>query len=407
MPQALPVRRRERLLIYQTGDFATAHRRLQSGAEETYLDQKRSVDFVCALGADFDVVVVSATDTEYDLDVVSGVRSIGVTQRRLHDDAFARSVTEDLRPDLALPRFPHAGLLAALAQRGVPAMPTFADIFTASGLAAMTRREGLRRWRLNRRLRRVLGSRCFVGVGNHNLLASVSLRDVLGVTADRILPWEWPRLKAAAVHRAARPTEEPAFRLVYAGAISEAKGVGDLLDAACILAAEGCRLHLVLFGDGPAMADWQRRADALPDSVRVEFAGLRPNSEVRQRMAAADAAVVPSRHAYAEGMPNVIFEALAATVPLVVSDHPAFGARFSDGETALVARASDPESLAQSLRRLAGNPDLSLRLRNRAAATLDRLYVGQSWYCLVSKFLKDPVNRTGWVAANSLAALSP
>jgi glycosyltransferase involved in cell wall biosynthesis len=138
---------------------------------------------------------------------------------------------------------------------------------------------------------------------------------------------------------------------------------------------------------------------------RVRFLGRVPLGMVGTHMRACDIVVVPSRHAYPEGMPNVIFEALAARTPLVVSDHPSFQGRLIDGESAAVFRAGEPQSLAAAITSLATDGALYARLSRNAAAALRGLYVGASWYTLVRQFLDDPVNRSGWVEAHSLRAV--
>ncbi len=106
-----------------------------------------------------------------------------------------------------------------------------------------------------------------------------------------------------------------------------------------------------------------------------------------------------------KGLPNTIYEALAARTPLIISDHPAFASRLQDGENCLSFRAADAEALADSLQRLIGDPSLYEKLSSRSAAAHDSLYFGMQWADLVSVFLRDPYNKTGWVEENSLAKL--
>ena len=48
---------------------------------------------------------------------------------------------------------------------------------------------------------------------------------------------------------------------------------------------------------------------------------------------------------------------------------------------------------------------LYARLSRNAEEALDGLYFGMDWVDLVTAFLDDPADRTGWVTRNSLAAL--
>lgn len=115
--------------------------------------------------------------------------------------------------------------------------------------------------------------------------------------------------------------------------------------------------------------------------------------------------MVPSRHTYPEGLPNVIYEGLASRTPLVLSDHPAFLGRVAHETAGLVFAAGDPGSLAATLVRLSRSHDLYHRLSQHAAACHDALYLGLEWERLMTLFLQDPGNRTRWVEENALAAL--
>jgi glycosyltransferase involved in cell wall biosynthesis len=130
-----------------------------------------------------------------------------------------------------------------------------------------------------------------------------------------------------------------------------------------------------------------------------------PNADVRRRMREHDAVVVPSRHSYAEGLPNTIYEALASRSPLVISDHPAFQGRVMPETECLVYRAADPADLARALALLAAEPAFYRALSENSVQALDGLYVGMEWARLIEAFVEDPENRGGWVQANSLKAL--
>ena len=122
-------------------------------------------------------------------------------------------------------------------------------------------------------------------------------------------------------------------------------------------------------------------------------------------MRAADLVIVPSHHDYAEGLPNTIYEALAARTPLLISDHPAFAGRLVPGRDCMVFRAEDAGDLARAVAAMTGDAALHTALSRNAAQAHERLYVGMEWVDLVRSFLDDPGDATGWVAANSLATL--
>jgi glycosyltransferase involved in cell wall biosynthesis len=390
------------LLFFQNGDYREAYERFQSGGEETYLDQRRSVEFVAALARKLRVVVASASAAAHDTVLAPGLRSIGIPLDRFWTDAVGKDVIAEVRPTRVIPRTGHAGLLRRIRTAATPCFPTLADIFQPIHFSSLASLSGLKQ-RVHRQRQRALFSvEHALAVGNHGLNASRSLHSELGVPLDRIVPWEWTRLAPDAA-----PRQMSSGRLsdFYAGMVTENKGTGDLVEAVRLLREAGHDVEVTICGVGDGMDGFKARAAAQGLGDRVHFLGRVPLERVGGYMRACDIVVVPSRHAYPEGMPNVIFEALSARTPLVVSDHPSFRGRLEDGESAVVFPASDPRALAAAIAGLAGDTALYTRLSERAGEALRGLYVGESWYVLVEQFLDDPENRTGWVETHSLRAV--
>ncbi|MEM9781449.1 MAG: glycosyltransferase family 4 protein [Pseudomonadota bacterium] len=383
-----------RLLFVQYGNYAEAWSRMNDGAAETYRDQFSSVAFVDGLADGREVTTVAFSSAAHDITLRPGLRSIGLAGAP-PGRGVLDGLIDELTPDGIVCRTPHPPLIAACAARGIRTLPNFADIFEAKTL-----RRRARLWLLGRAIRR-LTAPC---VSNHSLNASRSLVTAVGIPAERVVPWDWqplvPRSEAkTGLADPARPT------LFYAGHLSEAKGVGDCIEAVALLHRDGIDATLSIAGGGDPGA-LRKRADALGITQAVRLLGTLSQGEVREGMASHDIVLVPSRHDYAEGLPNTIYEALASRSALVISDHPAFAGRLADGQDCVVFRAADPSSLADALRRLIETPALYRCLSENAPRALGGLSVGMQWTDLVSRFVDDPDNRTGWVAPNSLATLT-
>ena len=391
------------LMFVQHGDYREAFHRLNNGGEETYLDQRRSVDFVADLSRRISVAVVSATDADYDEMLTPTLRAIGISKPGFYSKRAGADLLAAVRPASVIPRTPHPSLLEGLQRTGTPSFPMFADTFRPVSWHSMVKGKDLGRWRSNRRLRHLLSGPPHVGVANHSLNASLSVESVLRLPLERIVPWEWTRLTADPEPRMPR-ADVPV--LLYAGVVSEEKGVGDLVEAVRILKGKGVALKVVVAGAGPGLEQITARAERLGLTDEVEFLGRIPRRDVSGWMRRSDISVVPSRLGYPEGMPNVIYEALAARTPVVLSDHPAFRGRLVDGNDALFFASGDAGALSASIERALTDEALYRRLSGNAPAALDRLYVGRSWYDLVERFVGDPKDRTGWVARHSLAAVA-
>ena len=151
---------------------------------------------------------------------------------------------------------------------------------------------------------------------------------------------------------------EPSGQVLFAGRFVEKKGISYLLEAMRRLEAEPGELELVLVGDGPIADELKRQAAPLK---RVSFAGWLPNAELRRRMQGALAVCVPSVHAEdgdAEGLPNVVIEAMAAGAPVIGSRHAGIGEAVAHERTGLLVPPADAEALAAALRRLRDEPRL-------------------------------------------------
>lgn len=382
------------ILFFQHGDFGEAYRRFQEGGLETYRDQRASVEFGASLRSRYAVTTISICGRDHREDLDDNLRSIGISQNTACRHDYLVQLLNDVGPDMIVCRTPNFHAIRWAKRRNVPTLLLFANFFSNSRP---------RQFLQNIALRALLDPRVFPCVANHNLNASISVSKALFYPKSRIVPWDWSRLSVeeapkTALTDANRPT---AF---FAGALTDAKGVGDCLQAVSLLQNRGINLRCEFAGPGDVEM-WRARARELGVADRVQFLGLIPNTNVRQRMIAADIIIVPSRHKGAEGLPNTIYEALASRTPLVISDHPAFANRLRSGENCLIFRAADASSLADRITTLLTDVALFARLSARSAAVLKSLYVGMNWTDLVSTFLDDPQNRTGWVDANSLARL--
>jgi colanic acid/amylovoran biosynthesis glycosyltransferase len=153
--------------------------------------------------------------------------------------------------------------------------------------------------------------------------------------------------------------------ILFAGRFVEKKGAAVLLEAMRRLDPT-IRPPIVMAGEGPFGGALKRIAAPLE---RIEFTGWLPNDRLRRRMRGAMAVCVPSLAASdgdAEGLPNVVLEAMAAGVPVIASRHAGIPEAVMHEETGLLVPSGDPEALAAALRRLIVAPELRRRLGSRA-----------------------------------------
>jgi len=101
---------------------------------------------------------------------------------------------------------------------------------------------------------------------------------------------------------------------------------------------------------------------------RITFTGEVTWNQVPSYLAAGDIFVFPSKF---EGMPNALLEAMAAALPVVVSDIPPHRELIQHGRTGFLAR--DPIEMAHQVTTLANHEDL-----RRAVGDAARVYVREN-----------------------------
>ena len=164
----------------------------------------------------------------------------------------------------------------------------------------------------------------------------------------------------------ARVAVAPVRRLVWTGRLSTQKGLDMLLPALARVAASDRDFRLELVGDGPEAEALAGRCRQLGLDGRVVFAGPLPRDEIRSRLAAADAFVLPSRY---EGMSNAALEAMETGLPLLLTRCGGIDA-YVDEAVGWVCAPEDPETLFAALCQLLDATDTELLAKGRRAREL-------------------------------------
>ncbi len=167
------------------------------------------------------------------------------------------------------------------------------------------------------------------------------------------------------------------------GAVHPRKGTDLLLDAWGRLARDFPRAHLHIVGlrkdlSYPKLAEFRQKIETLVTASgagdRIHFTGLIRNVETY--LQASDIFVFPSQR---EGMPNVVLEAMAAKLPVVLTPFIGLSEEFGqDGREYLLAER-DPERLANTMGMLLKDENLRAGLgQNANRWTREHLDIGQS-----------------------------
>jgi len=162
-------------------------------------------------------------------------------------------------------------------------------------------------------------------------------------------------------------------RLLYVGRISREKDLDLLATAYRRLRNEGLPIQLFVVGHGPYS---EALAKSLPEAF---FTGYLTGTELATAYASADIFVFPST---TDTFGNVILEAQACGVPVIVSDSGGPKELVEDGMNGLITRSRDVDDFTRAIRSLIA--DAALRERMGSAAR--KSVIDRSWPNAFRKF---------------------
>jgi glycosyltransferase involved in cell wall biosynthesis len=148
-----------------------------------------------------------------------------------------------------------------------------------------------------------------------------------------------------------------------------AKGHADLLEAAAIVRKTAPELRFLLVGDGPREPELRRMAERLGVADIVAFLGQR--GDVPAIQSRVDMICHAAR---AEGMPNAVLEAMAASKPIVATCVGGTPELIHDGAHGLLVPSRAPRELAAALLRLNGDRALADRMARAARKRIEERF---------------------------------
>ena len=152
-----------------------------------------------------------------------------------------------------------------------------------------------------------------------------------------------------------RVHSELATQVLWVGRLAAVKGLPILLDAWARVSKEYRDVRLKLVGDGPDRAMIERRIKELGLEDRITITGYLSQSDVRTELQRSDLFVMPS---FAEGVPVVLMEAMAAGIPVVATRIAGVGELREDGKHGLLEPPGNTDALAGAILRLLGDRTL-------------------------------------------------
>jgi len=277
----------------------------------------------------------------------------------------ARALLLSLRPDIVHSHGYRPDVLDSGIARGL-GIPTVTTIHGESFMGGRTKVYEWLQWRMYRHFDAVVA----VSAG----LRETALRR--GVPGERVhlIRNAWPGGLTPASRAAARqelglPADGPVVG--WLGRMIPVKGADIFLRA--LAEAGGPRATAVLIGDGSERVRLESMAEQLGLGPRVRFVG--GIADGGRLLPAFDAFVLSSR---SEGTPIVLFEAMAAGVPIVAARVGGIPDVVGEGEAVLVP-PDDAAALATGLRLVLETPATAAAMAQRASKRLGTDFGTTAW----------------------------
>jgi glycosyltransferase involved in cell wall biosynthesis len=151
---------------------------------------------------------------------------------------------------------------------------------------------------------------------------------------------------------------------LYVGRVSKEKNLPLLVQAFINLYRENKNVHLTVVGDGP----WAAEMKQLLRDVPAAFTGYLSGTPLHQVYASADAFVFPST---TDTFGNVVLEAQASGIPVIVSDIGGPCENMLPDHTGLKVKSKDLNQLISAMKTLADDRDLRHNMGLAARAYME------------------------------------
>jgi glycosyltransferase involved in cell wall biosynthesis len=153
--------------------------------------------------------------------------------------------------------------------------------------------------------------------------------------------------------------------IVAVGRLIPKKGFSDLIRACGLTAERGKSFQCEIIGEGPLETELRRQIKELGLQSHVVLSDAKPQSQVRQRLSAANVFVLPSvidADGGMDNLPTVIMEAMATGLPVVSTDISGIPEMVIENETGFLVRPGDVVAMANAIEKLINNTSLAQKL---------------------------------------------
>jgi glycosyltransferase involved in cell wall biosynthesis len=168
--------------------------------------------------------------------------------------------------------------------------------------------------------------------------------------------------------------------IIAVGRLVETKGFHVLVEACARLRDRGLPCQCLIIGDGPEAGRLKNLVNDFGVTDRVVLKGKLSPAELMPYYRRADVLAMPScvRNQDADGLPNVLTEAMAMGIPVVATRVSGIPELVVDGVTGLLVAPDDAAALAEALARLLRDQDMARRLARAGRDLVVSQYSGET-----------------------------
>jgi glycosyltransferase involved in cell wall biosynthesis len=181
-------------------------------------------------------------------------------------------------------------------------------------------------------------------------------------------------------------------KLLYVGRVSKEKNLSMLSEAFRNLCAKRDDLHLVVVGEGPYLEEMRGELKGLP----ATFTGYLDGEELASAYASSDLFVFPST---TDTFGNVVLEAQASGLPVIVSDQGGPCENMIPDATGLVMTSCDAEGLMQAMETLATDQEMRGRMGHAAREAMEERSFEAQYLKAWKMYADDPDEKKARQAA--------
>jgi len=180
----------------------------------------------------------------------------------------------------------------------------------------------------------------------------------------------------------AKKSENSSKYVLFAGRIDREKGLFDLIECGKYIFEGKSDIDFIIAGKGRDLNKLKRKTKKMGIQDKYKFLGQVDKDELVKLYQNASIFVLPSYH---EGLPGVLLEAMACSMPIIASDVRGNRDLISNDFNGIIVPPRDPKKLAKAILKLTKDKKLGYKYGKNARKTIEEKY---TWNRISYKILK-------------------